>query len=394
MSDCSKAEQPGEQVCSLIDELTCSVENGGAEERLRILRRITDMFMAGAHSYSDAQVAIFDDVFQQLAAELEAAVRARLSRIMADIERAPRKLVRSLAFDEDIQVAAPVLVRSRDLSGVDLVENARSKSQAHLLAIAQRLELSETVTDVLVNSGDMRVVHRVARNRRAPFSLPGYDKLIVRARRDRNLTLTVGERRELPRHCFLKLLETASASVRAQLEVAHPQFAAKVQVSIDEVAADFQQQARELSKQHALAARKVQSRLRGRDATDADVHAPAHAQDFDRTALSFARLGDFPLAVVERALLDSGVDMVMVLAKVAGCSWTTVRALLQMRDAGRNLNADNMQRCAEQYRKLKLETARSIIRLREERIRMHSGEADVPSFVRSEGAAAIVRLAS
>jgi len=189
-------------------------------------------------------------------------------------------------------------------------------------------------------------------------------------------------------------LETASASVRAQLEEAHPQFAAKVQVSIDEVAADFQQEARELSKQHALAARKVQSRLRGRDATDADVHAPAHAQDFDRTALSFARLGDFPLAVVERALLDSGVDMVMVLAKVAGCSWTTVRALLQMRDAGRNLNADNMQRCAEQYRKLKLETARSIIRLREERIRMHSGEADVPSLVRSEGAAAIVRLAS
>ena len=393
MSDCSKAEQPGEQVCSLIDELTCSVENGGAEERLRILRRITDMFMAGAHSYSDAQVAIFDDVFQQLAAELQAAVRARLSRITADLERAPRKLVRSLAFDEDIQVAAPVRMRSRDLSD-DLVENARSKSQAHLLAIAQRLELSETVTDVLVNSGDMRVVHRVARNRRAPFSLPGYDKLIVRARRDRNLTLTVGERRDLPRHCFLKLLETASASVRAQLEEAHPQFAAKVQVSIDEVAADFQQEARELSKQHALAARKVQSRLRGRDATDADVHAPAHAQDFDRTALSFARLGDFPLAVVERALLDSGVDMVMVLAKVAGCSWTTVRALLQMRDAGRNLNADNMQRCAEQYRKLKLETARSIIRLREERIRMHSGEADVPSLVRSEGAAAIVRLAS
>ena len=393
MSDCSKAEQPGEQVCSLIDELTCSVENGGAEERLRILRRITDMFMAGAHSYSDAQVAVFDDVFQQLAAELQAAVRARLSRITADLERAPRKLVRSLTFDEDIQVAAPVRMRSRDLSD-DLVENARSKSQAHLLAIAQRLELSETVTDVLVNSGDMRVVHRVARNRRAPFSLPGYDKLIVRARRDRNLILTVGQRRDLPRHCFLKLLETASASVRAQLEAAHPQFAAKVQVSIDEVAADFQQQARELSKQHALAARKVQSRLRGRNATDADVHAPAHAQDFDRTALSFARLGDFPLAVVERALLDSGVDMVMVLAKVAGCSWTTVRALLQMRDAGRNLNADNMQRCAEQYRKLKLETARSIIRLREERIRMHSGEADVPSLVRSEGAAAIVRLAS
>lgn len=393
MSDCSKAEQP-EQTCSILEELTRSVESGGAEERLRILRRVTDMFMAGAQIYSDTQIAMFDDIFQQLAAELEIAVRARLARTIADLERAPRKLVRSFAFDDDIQVAAPVLVRSRELSDGDLVENARSKSQAHLLAIAERLELSESVTDVLVDRGDIRVVRRVARNRRARFSLPGYDKLIVRARRDRKLALTVGQRRDLPRHCFLKLLESASASVRAQLEAAHPQFAAKVQVSIEQVAAELQQEAREFSKQHALASRKMRSRLRGRDATDADVHAPAHAQDFDKTALSLSRLGEFPLELVERALLDAGTDMVLVLAKAAGCSWTTARALLQMRDAGRNLSADDLQRCTEQYRKLEPEMARSVIRLREQRIRMQSEQPEASSTPLAGAEPALVRLAS
>lgn len=70
----------------------------------------------------------------------------------------------------------------------------------------------------------------------------------MRARHDRKLTLTVGQRRDLPRHCLLKLLENGSASVRARLEAAHPQFAAKIQVSMDEVAAQLQQEARELSR--------------------------------------------------------------------------------------------------------------------------------------------------
>jgi hypothetical protein len=393
MTNCSTAEQP-EHTCSILEELTRTVESGGAEQRLRILRRVTDMFMAGAQSYSDAQLAMFDDIFQELAAELETAVRARLSRTMAEAERAPRKLVRSFAFDDDIQVAAPVLVRSRELSDEDLTEAARRKSQAHLMAIAQRLELSESVTDVLVDRGDIRVLRQVARNRRARFSLPGYDKLIVRARRDRKLTLTVGQRRDLPRHCFLKLIENASASVRAQLEAAHPQFAAKVQVSIEEVAAEMQQEARELSKQHAMAAKKVRSRLRGRKVTDADVHAPAHAQDFDKTALSLSRLGEFPLDLVERALLDPGTDMVLVLAKAAGCSWTSARALLEMRDAGRDLSADDLQRYAEQYKALKPETARSVIRLREERIRMQAERPEMASIPGSEPGAGSIRLAS
>jgi hypothetical protein len=393
MIDDNNAEPTDTHVCSVLEELTRTIESGGAAERLRILRRVTDLFMAGAHTYSDSQIAVFDDILQQLVAELEAAVRARMSRKMADLSRAPRKLVRSFAFDDDIQVAAPVLMRSRALSEDDLVENASSKSQAHLLAIAQRIELSENVTDVLVERGDINVVRKMARNRRARFSLPGYDKLIVRARRDRKLTLTIGQRRDLPRHCFLKLLENASASVRAQLEAAHPQFVAKIQISIEEVAAEMRQEARALSKQHALAARKVQSRLRGREARDADVHAPAHAQDFDKAALSLAKFGDFSLDLVERALLDPGVDMVLVLAKAAGCSWTTVRALLQMRDAGRHLDADGLHRCAEQYKKLKLETARSIVRLREQRIRTHAEQPEIPSLERKGGDAAVVRMA-
>jgi uncharacterized protein (DUF2336 family) len=103
-----------EQNFSLLDELIKTVDHGGPQERLRILRRVTELFTAGASGFSSEQMAIFDDIFQELIAELEAAARERLAHAMAKLERAPRQLLRSLAFDDNIAVAAPLLIHSRE----------------------------------------------------------------------------------------------------------------------------------------------------------------------------------------------------------------------------------------------------------------------------------------
>jgi hypothetical protein len=59
---------------------------------------------------------------------------------------------------------------------------------------------------------------------------------------------------------------------------------------------------------------------------------------------------------------------VLVLAKAADCSWVTARELVELRDAERNCTADDLRRYAEQYKRLKPETARNILRLREQRV--------------------------
>ena len=135
---------------SLIDELNDAVATGGENQRLRILERITDLFATGSRGYSGDQIALFDDVLQELSADIEVKARARLASRLAHISNSPPKLIRSLAFDDDIRVAEPVLVHCRELSDADLVENAGTKSQAHLFAIAQRLELNEAVTGFFV----------------------------------------------------------------------------------------------------------------------------------------------------------------------------------------------------------------------------------------------------
>ena len=112
---------------------------------------------------------------------------------------------------------------------------------------------------MLVERGNERVVHRVVRNKGARFSLAGYGKLTNRARYDRKLTLALGERSDIPRQYFLKLLESASATVRARLEAANPQAAAAIRDTIDDVATAMQREVRKTSRAHTVAVREDQT---------------------------------------------------------------------------------------------------------------------------------------
>ena len=359
---------------SILDDLVSPVAGATAKHRLKIIDRVADLFAAGSRSYSDEQISLFDDVLRRLTVDIEVKARATLAHRLAVIDNAPPVLIRSLAFDDAIEVAEPVLIYSERLTDDDLVENATTKSQDHLYAIAQRLKLSEKVTDVLVERGDQRVVHKVVKNKGARFSLAGFGKLTTRARYDRKLTLALGERSDLPRQYFLKLLEAASSKVRAKLEASNPQLVAAIRDTVDDVATAMQREVRKGSHAHAVAVREAKRRFNVQPITEASVHGPAHAQDFEKTVVALARLGVFPVDLVERALLDEGEDMLLLLAKAAGCSWTTAREMLVMFAANRNLQPDDITVAFERYRKLSQQTARNIVTFYEKRMKLRKAE--------------------
>jgi uncharacterized protein (DUF2336 family) len=120
----SSPDNAGAQSLAVIDELIGAVANGTVKDRLRVLQRVTDLFVAGSRGYSREQIALFDDVLQRLTIEIEVKARARLAQRLATVKNAPPKIVRKLAFDDEIVVASPVLVHSERLSDADLVENA------------------------------------------------------------------------------------------------------------------------------------------------------------------------------------------------------------------------------------------------------------------------------
>lgn len=368
---------------SLLDELEASLASGNVLRRLKILQRVTDLFIAGSRPYSGAEIELFDDVLTRLATEIEMRARASLARTMARLDYAPPRLIRQLAFDDAIAVAAPVLASSSQLSDADLIENASTKSQDHLWAIAQRLKLSESVTDVLIARGDRRVVGRTVRNDGAQISFAGYRQLVRRARNDQKLALSVGRRSDIPRQCFLRLLETASANVREKLEAIDPQAARAIREAVADAAGTLQREARKASRRHIGAVRDARHLFRAHELSEANVHGPAQSQQFEKTAAALSMLGPFPIDMVERALIDKGSEMILILVRAAGCSWVTAKAALLMHAAGRGLSHRDLEDAAAAFERLRPGTARRVIRFYEVRNRP-----------RAEAAASLGRHAS
>src|SRR5713101_387842 len=149
---------------SLIDEIQDTTVSGSTKRQLRALTRITDLFVAGSGRCSEQQIELFDEVFKTLVAVIEVKTRVKLAQHLATDPDAPATLVRAFAFDDAIAVAAPVLSQSTALGESDLVVCARTQSQGHLYAIAQRRTISEVISEILIERGEPIVVHTVAKN--------------------------------------------------------------------------------------------------------------------------------------------------------------------------------------------------------------------------------------
>src|SRR5262249_24924093 len=214
---------------SLIPELEEVIQNGTPERRAETLKRITAFFLDGASRFNDDHVRLFDEGFSRLIAEIETKARSELSHHLAHMRNAPVDVVRSLARDDDIDVAGPVLKQSPRLADADLVDIAQTKSQAHLLAISGRPGISEPVTDVLVRRGDQEVVHSVVGNQGARLSNDGFIVLVDRAGSDEALAEKVGLRPDIPPRLFRDLLLKATEVVQqGMLAAAKPERQAEI----------------------------------------------------------------------------------------------------------------------------------------------------------------------
>src|SRR5690242_19728826 len=306
---------------SLLDELQSTLEHGTVARRVETLRRVTDLFLNGAVDYSDEQIALFDDVFQCLMRHIEVSAKVLLSERLAPIETAPPQTIRTLAFDDVIEVAGPVLTQSMRLDDEALIENARSKSQAHLMAISRRKVLSHAVTDVLVQRGNDEVVHSTVNNPGAEFSERCFTRLIGRAEGDDELGTCLGLRPTMPRHLYLKLLAKASDTVRQRLEAANPMQAAEVPMAVREATRRARSSQSGMTEQTTIAHAFVRSLFEDGRLDEHKVAEFARSSKLDEVNAAIAALASVPLAIAENMMVETHAEGVMILCKVSGMSW-------------------------------------------------------------------------
>jgi uncharacterized protein (DUF2336 family) len=363
----------------LIDELEAALTSGTNSRRVEMLTRITDLFVGGAARYSEEQIGIFDDVMVRLVSTIEAKARAKLAYRLAPVGNAPPSVIHMLAFDDDIDVAQSVLKQSERLDDPALVANANTKSQQHLFAISQRQSLSEAVTDVLVERGDREVVHSVVKNAGARFSDAGFRILVRRSAGDDDLATIVGARSDIPRPHFLVLLEKASNAVRRRLAAENPRASAAIEGVVAEVVGGIRNDARNSSPDFAAAQAAVERQNRLRRIGEAEIYQYARDRKFEETAIALSLLCDTPIDVVERALLDPGAEIVLILAKVAGLSATTTKAILLLRAADRGMSAKDLDQALTSFNRLQPDTAARVLGFFRTRVKKPTGPTVPPA---------------
>jgi uncharacterized protein (DUF2336 family) len=348
---------------SLLDELQTTLAHGTVARRVETLRRVTDLFINGAVDYSNEQIGLFDDVFQCLMHHIETSAKALLANRLAPIDTAPPLTIRALAFDDIIEVAAPVLSRSERLDDEALIETARNKSQAHLMAISTRRVLSGAVTDVLVLRGNDEVIQSTVNNPGAEFSERGFTRLVNRAEGDDNLATCIGLSPTIPRHLYLKLIAKASETVRTRLEAANPPLAEEVSTAVREATRLARSAPSAVTRNTAIAHALVKSLYEDGRLDERQVTSFAEDGKFDEANAAIAALANVSVTIAENMMVETRAEGVMILAKVSGMSWSTVEAIINMRDdlSGTDDRTD-LQACKATYERLRPSTAQQVLR--------------------------------
>ena len=342
-----------------LQELDEAISRGTGATRLQALWHATDLLIAGR--YSEDDIWIFGEVIARLAREIEHASRVRLAKRLAVTDQAPRKMIRELAFDDSIDIAGPVLRQSERLTTKALTENAMSKSQQHLLAISNRKSVPSEVTDVLVARGDHRVVSAVTKNSGAAFSESGFLHLVARSENDSILAQNLGTRTDIPRHVFQQLIAKASAEVRQKIQNEHPDLKRQIDATVTDVTGQLHLVFGPASKDYFIAKRAVAKLHRHRELSEAKMAEYADSRRSDEVVVGLSLLCSLPVNVIERALFEESGDLLLVLTRALGFSWSTTMSFLFLAARDHRISSRNLETKKREFDSLRLESAKSIL---------------------------------
>ncbi|MBR0692084.1 DUF2336 domain-containing protein [Bradyrhizobium lablabi] len=347
------------EATEFLAELENAVSKGTAETRRRALWHATDRLITG--SYSEEQIWAFGEIIGRLAQEIEVSARVRLANVLARSKNAPVEVVGTLARDDLIDVAGPILQHSERLDPNTLMSCARDKGQQHLLAISKRRTVPDAVTDILLERGSQAVVTSVARNSGAHFSESGFLQLLRRSEDDSILAECVGHRRDIPRQVFHQLISKASDEVKEKLKRERPDMQGHVQSIVTDVEGAIHARFGPASKDYFSAKRTVAKLHQQGDLTEDRVFQFAHSIKFNETVAALALLSSMPVDIVERALIDKNRQSTLILAKALKLSWTTTMSLLFLGAPSYRITAGELDRMKTGYGSLNAETCLRVL---------------------------------
>jgi len=319
-----------------------------AERRNELMRHVAMLFSVASESCTHEQLEIYDSVLLRLSKMVTLDARAFAAERIAPLRRAPELTIRRFAGDE-IAAARPVLSLSPALNDRDLALVAESHGMAHLEAIADRRELSEAVTEVLVSRGDDRTRVKVARNPGARLGDGALAKLAAQAMSDPEMSMALIGRSDIPESVAAKL------PIRAPVAVAVG--------SVAGVAPERQSNAYWLAQHDFESGWERVLRLGGEAASERLLNQFAAEDRFAEAVAVFALLTGIDPEEASHFLVRLDTEPFLILAKANGLAFGTVHALLKSGPWKHRLDPARRAAALDHYQSMTTPAARGMLAL-------------------------------
>ncbi|HEY4163868.1 MAG TPA: DUF2336 domain-containing protein [Dongiaceae bacterium] len=195
------------------DQLIALARQKSDQAREQLFEAMGDIFQEHNKVLSAQERALMTDILEKLIHEVSRDIRRKLALRLTEAPGTPRELAVLLANDE-IDIASPILMGSKALLDVDLIEVVRNRSTQHLLAIAMRRDLSTAVADALVQSGEKDVIRTLLDNDDARISRATMAYLVEQSKTVDEFQEPLIRRRDLPADLARRMCLWVSAALR------------------------------------------------------------------------------------------------------------------------------------------------------------------------------------
>ncbi len=181
--------------------------------RRALVEAVTEIPEAADEGTSQRERKLMFDILRHLVHEAEMVVRRTISLRLSEMGDAPRDLVRVLANDK-IEIAYPILTKSGALEDDDLAEVIEHRTFEHQLAVAIRSNISESVSDALVDTGDKNVIKCLLQNTTSEISRGTMEYLVEQSEREDIFREPLVRREDLGKDLAERMFLWVSQSLR------------------------------------------------------------------------------------------------------------------------------------------------------------------------------------
>ena len=327
-----------------------------------LFKTMSSLVAAGAETCSDDQLEVYDHALLELVELVKTETRRVAAQRLAALKRAPGGIIRRLANDSDIEVAAPLLSGSVVLTDDDLIDICRSQGDLHRVAIAERKVLSIVLCDVLVDEGSIPVKMTVTRNNGACLSERALVRLADSSAANYKLWKALNERKDIPKVISQRLVEIAKRQVRKRLE---QEGRFDLLRKLDEAASVASNQiGREVSQidtDYSKAAFRVQRLVESGRLTEVAIRRFAQEDRFADLVCSIAQFAKLPQACTIEWLSGHDVEPMLTLAAAHKFEITTVRAMLRCGVRRQRMNAEAREAALDRFEEINVGQARELL---------------------------------